>query len=171
MRPSRAKPPQRLRRGVMLFEIMLSVALFVGAGAFCLSVTRSLFGALDRVKREQQALDLARSKLAELEAGLIAVTDLRGTWSGAVGSHEPAPELGSANRGRTWAIEAQTTRSEHPGLSLVELTVTEETTGLGGTGTAGALSVTMRQLVALRELEPEAYEPDELLEGLPEPQP
>jgi hypothetical protein len=155
----------------MLFEVMLAVALFVGAGAFCLSVTRSLFGALDRVQREQLALDLARSKLAEVEAGLISVTDLRGTWSGAVGSHEPAAELDSARAARTWAIDATTTRSEHPGLSLLELTVTEETEDLGAAGVVNPISVTIRQLVALRELEPEAYEQDELLEGLPEAEP
>jgi hypothetical protein len=143
------------------------IALFVGAGAFCLSVTRSLFGALDRVQREQLALDLARSKLAEVEAGLISVTDLRGTWSGAVGSHEPAAELEPSNPSRTWAIDATTTRSEHPGLSLLELTVTEERAD----GAVNPISVTIRQLVALRELEPEAYEQDELLEGLPEAEP
>ena len=82
-------------------------------------VTRSLFSALDRVQREQRALDLARSKLAELEAGLITITDLRGTWSGAVGSHEPAVDLEPLRSGTSWTIEAQTIRTEHPGLSLI----------------------------------------------------
>lgn len=155
----------------MLFEIMLSIALFVGAGTFCLAVTRSLFGALYRVQREQQALDLARSKLAELDAGLIGIQDLRGEWSGAVGSYEPSADLAPDAAGRIWTFEMETTRSEHPGLSLVELTVTEQSAELAGAGSAGGLSVTIRQLLPLRELEPEAYEPDELLEGLPEAEP
>lgn len=156
------------RRGAMLFEIMLSVALFVGAGSICLGVTRSLFSALDRVQREQRGLDLARSKLAELEAGLITITDLRGTWSGTVGSHEPAVDLDPLHRGSKWTIEAQTIRTEHPGLSLIELTVSEDAETPGG---PGGLSITLRQLVALRDLEPEAYEADDLLEGLPESEP
>ena len=153
----------------MLFEIMISVALFVGAGAYCMAVARSLVGTVDRVQREQQALDLARSRLAELEAGLISVNELRGEWSGAVGSHEPAPDLAPARARSTWTLESQTTPSEYQGLSLVELTVRETPGPLEEE--PGAISVTLRQLLALRELEPEAYEPDDLLEGLPEAEP
>jgi len=155
----------RARRGALLLETMLSIALFVGAAAFCITSLRSLFDRIERADARQQAVDLARSKMAELEAGLINVQSLRGEWSGAVGSR-PDDEIDAG--GRTWAIDATTVRTEFAGLSLVELTVTAIVDGRDGE------SFTLRQLVALREADAEAYEPDDLLEGLPaaaEPRP
>ncbi len=154
-----------IRRGAVLFEVMLSVALFVGAAAFCLGATKSLFAAFERAGRRQFAVDLARSKLAELEAGLITVQDLRGEWDGGVGSHVEDVDLEGASRARRWRFDIETSLSEFRGLSLVELTVSEITGA--GDDAAGA---TLRQLVTLRETEVEAYEPDDLLEGLAAPE-
>jgi hypothetical protein len=157
----------------MLFEVMLSVALFVGAAAFCLGATRSVFGALDRAKRQQEAVDLARSKLAELEAGLITLGDLRDEWSGAVGSFESDEELDAPGRRPRWSFDVKTSRTEFRGLTLVELTVAEPPELEGDRLSAETTnpSVTLRQLVALRAEDVEAYEVDELLEGLPEVEP
>lgn len=141
------------RRGAVLLEVLLSVALFAGSAAFCLAVTSSLFEKLHRSDRRQFVTDLARSKMAELEAGLVSIQDLRGEWSGAVGSRA-ADDLEA--RGRVCEIDVDTSRTEYAGLSLVELTVRE-----------GEIAFTLRQLVALREIDVEAYEPDDLLEGLP----
>jgi hypothetical protein len=144
---------------------MLAIGLFVGSAAFCLGVTRSLFSALERADRRRLAVDLARSKLAELEAGLITVQDLRGEWSGGVGSHARDVELATAVPGPSWEFDVVTTRTEFSGLSLIELTVTEVPRD-AGVESAGTASFTLRQLVALREQDPEAYEADEMLEGL-----
>ncbi len=155
----------RPRRGAMLLEVMLAIGLFVGAAAFCLGVTKSLFSALERNDRRRLAVDLARSKLAELEAGLITVQDLRGEWSGGVGSRPDDAELAAAASGPNWEFDAVTTRTEYQGLSLIELTITEVPAD-AGVESDDAVSFTLRQLVALREQDPEAYRADEMLEGL-----
>jgi hypothetical protein len=154
----------RQPRGAILLEVLLAIGLFVGAAAFCLGVTKSLFSAFERTDRRRLAIDLARSKLAELEAGLISVQDLRGEWSGGVGSRQDDVELEAGASGPAWEIDAVTTRSEYPGLSLIELTITEVPTD--GAVESNVVSFTLRQLVALREQDPQMYEADEMLEGL-----
>ncbi|MHC4082971.1 MAG: type IV pilus modification PilV family protein [Planctomycetota bacterium] len=156
------------RRGAMLLEVMLSVVLFVGAASFCLAATRSLFGTLERIDRRQRAIDLARSKLAELEAGQVTLGELRGEWSGAVGSRLEDEDLEIEPRGPVWEIDVETSQSEFRGLTLVELTVSEITEEAGPDDAPGGVRFTLRQLMALRETDTEAYEADELLEGLPE---
>jgi len=143
---------------------MLAIGLFVGAAAFCLGVTSSLFSALERADHRRLAIDLAGSKLAELEAGLITVQDLRGEWSGGVGSRPDDVDRAGTAGGSSWEIDAVTTPTEYRGLSLIELTITEVPAGGGVEG--HVVSFTLRQLVALREQDPEAYEVDEMLEGL-----
>ncbi len=154
----------RRHRGAMLLEIMLAVGLFVGSAAFCLAVTRSLFASLQRTDRRHLAVDLARSKLAELEAGLETVQNLRGEWSGAVGSRLE-DDLETIAPGSVWEIDVTTSLSEYRGLSLIELTVMEVSQDAGA-DRDDAVSFTLRRLIALREQDPEAYETDELLEGL-----
>ena len=105
----------RRPRGAILLEVLLAIGLFVGAAAFCLGVTKSLFSALDRADRRRLAIDLARSKLAELDAGLISVQDLRGEWSGGVGSRQDDVELEVAASGPSWEIDTVTTRTEYVG--------------------------------------------------------
>ncbi len=154
----------RRPRGAILLEVMLAIGLFVGAAAFCLGVTSSLFSALERADHRRLAIDLAGSKLAELEAGLITVQDLRGEWSGGVGSRPDDVDRAGTAGGSSWEIDAVTTPTEYRGLSLIELTITEVPAGGGVEG--HVVSFTLRQLVALREQDPEAYEVDEMLEGL-----
>lgn len=154
----------RRHRGAILLEVLLAIGLFAGAATFCLGVTKSLFSAFDRTDRRRMAIDLARSKLAELEAGLISVQDLRGEWSGGVGSRQDDVELDGVALGPHWEIDAVTTRTEYPGLSLIELTITEVPPDGGVEG--HVVSFTLRQLIALREQDPEMYEADEMLEGL-----
>jgi hypothetical protein len=160
-RSSRQTQPKWLqpRRGAVLFEVMLSIALFVGAAAFAMAASRSMLGNLDRSLRQQQAVDLARSKMGELRAGLINLQDLRAQHMVGVGSLENFNEHAGAQP--LWLIEINTERSEHAGMTLVELTVFEE----GPPDVAARF--TLRQLVQLREVEgEEAYEMDDLLEGL-----
>jgi hypothetical protein len=98
----------------MLLEVVLSVVLFVGAASFCLAATNSLFGTLERIDRRQRAIDLARSKLTELEAGQVALSELRGEWSGAVGSRLEDEDLEIEPRGPAWEIDVQTSTSRRP---------------------------------------------------------
>lgn len=147
------------RLGAVLFEVLLSIALFVGAAAFAMGTSRAMIGNLDRAHREQQAVDVARSKMAELRAGLISIADLQGERIVGVGSLDHFNEQQAGEQ--QWTIEIDTSRTEHPGLNLVELTVTELSTR------PDAASYTLRQLVRLRDVDDdEMYQHDELLEGL-----
>lgn len=157
------------RRGAMLLEVMLSLALFVGAASFCLAAMRSLFGAMERIDRRQRVVDLARSKLAELEAGQVTLGELRGEWSGAVGSRPEDQTLDVESSSPVWEFAVETSPTQFAGLSLVELTVREITAEAGAAGEGGGVadSFTLRQFMALRETDTEAYEADEMIEGLP----
>jgi len=152
-------------RGAILLEVMLALGLFVGSAAFCLAVTRSLFAALDRADRRQFAVDLARSRLAELEAGMVNLQELRGEWRGGVGSREDDVDLEARAPVRAWQIEVTTSLSEYRGLSLIELTVTEVQPGTGAASDDG-VRYTLRQLIALREQDAEDYQVDDMMEGL-----
>ncbi len=155
----------RPSRGAILLEVMLALGLFVVSAAFCLGVTRSLFAALDRADRRQLAVDLARSRLAELEAGMVNLQELRGEWAGGVGSHPDDVDIEGAAPSTSWEIEVTTSPSEYRGLSLIELTVTEVQPGAVA-GSDDRVRYTLRQLIALREQDPEGYQVDEMLEGL-----
>ncbi len=158
-----------LRRGALLFEVMLSVTIFVTAGAFALAATRSVADALDRAGRRQVAIDLARSKMAELEAGLISLNELREEWSGAIGSRFRSTDVMEAiGRPPGWTFDVETSRSVFLDLTLVELTVSETADTAAPPAAAHVASFTLRQLVRLRPEEAEQYEVDPLLEGLPE---
>jgi hypothetical protein len=167
----RAQVTRRSRpRGGILFEVMVSIALFAGAGAFALGATRAVFSRLDRLQRDQTALDLARSKLASLEAGLTNLAELREGGIGGLGSIE---DLGldemslSIDSPTMWIIEIETERTEFRGLTLVEITVREEHTGPGAEDDATLAGATIRQLVRLRGEDAEEYEEDEMLRDLP----
>ncbi len=167
-RPTTTAPD---RRGALLLEVLLSIALFAGASAFALGAVRSVFDALDRAKRQQEAVDIATSKMAELEAALITVRDLRSEWMGQIGTYEPDLEFDASNNSLRWEIDVQTYPSEFAGLNLVELTVTEVTDAMNGDSNFVPMSFTLRQLMPPREADVEAYREDELLEGLPEIEP
>src|SRR5688572_11116620 len=97
--------PSASQTGGILFELVLAMSLFTGAAAFTLAAVRNVFTTLDQISRRQQAIDLARSKLSELEAGLINLADLRDGTS-----------LGSGS-GQAWKFDLKTTRSEFTDLS------------------------------------------------------
>jgi type II secretory pathway pseudopilin PulG len=157
---------RRGRRGAALFEVLVSMALFIGAAAVTLAAVRSALDALARERREQMALDLVRSTLAELEAGLISFQDLRDGERRGVGSleafepSEPPANLGTAP---WWSFDLESERTEFTGLSLVTLTVTEQLPD-----DSEGIHVTLRQLMPLRETDAEAFQEDEMLRDLPE---
>jgi hypothetical protein len=148
------------RRGGVLLEVLVSIALFIGAGAFALAAMRTTFDNIDRARRDQAAIDLARSKMAELEAGLVSLADLRGGPITDVGS---VPVIDDRIGSIDWVAEVRTRRTEYRDLTLVELTVREG----GAVDDPRAARFTLRQLLKLRDFDPEDYEEDDLLRGLP----
>jgi len=62
--------------GGILLELLLSIGLFAVAAAFTLSALRTAVDSIGRAERRARAYDLAASRLAELDAGLVAAGDL-----------------------------------------------------------------------------------------------
>jgi hypothetical protein len=148
----------RTRRGGILLEVLLAVALFAGAAATALACVKSVFAALDRTRREQTAVDLARSKMAQLEAGLVSMTELRGQSVDGVGVASDRDQGTGSNGSNSsdasatrWIVETHTRRTEFTNLSLVELTVREDLPD-----SAAPFSYTLRQLVNLKPGDAEA---------------
>jgi type II secretory pathway pseudopilin PulG len=153
------------RRGGVLLEIVVALSIFIGAGSFALSALNNVLDAVDRSGREQVAIDLARSKMAELEAGLITLEDLRDEMLTTVGSVEVEDGLlGTSLHG--WEIDVQTQRTAFPGLTLVELTVSERTATGDASDDPAKVRFSLRQLVELGEAPAEGFEEDDLLRGL-----
>jgi len=150
LRHTTGQPTRRARRGGILLEVVLAIALFAGAAAFALASVRSVFNTLEQARLLQEAIDLARSKMGELEAGLITLADVRGNEPQQIGSIElKGEDRDASNR---WQIDVATERTEFTGLSLVELTVTQSEPAEHPT------RFTLRQLMALRDADAPEYE-------------
>lgn len=151
----------RQRHGGILFEVMLSLALFVGAAAVTIGTARNVMTALERSSREQQAVDLARSRMAELEAGLINLNDLRDGARSAIGSFEGflGDEFGRAG---DWTVEVSTERTEYTGLTIVAITVRD---ARADEDSPGAVRFTLRQLLRLGDEDVLEFEDDDLFDG------
>ena len=156
-----------MRRGGVLLEVTLAIAIFAAAGSVTLAATRSVFSSLDRSRRLLEAVDLARSRLSELEAGLIDITDLQSDDFLTLGSGDfgTGVDLAPVSMPSYWTLDLEVDPTEYPGLSLVTIIVEEDE--------AAALlddapvRYELRQLIAIREAETEDYEEDEILQGLP----
>jgi hypothetical protein len=165
------QPSPRRRSGLVLLEVIIALAVFVAAAAMTLQITSSLLDSLHRARTTQMAEDIALSLMAELEAGLITLRDVRTGATATVrgltaiedepGEHDPVFEL-----------EVIARRSEYAGLSYVELSVTEIAAG-GGMIAMPATddapprpSATVRRLVPVTDEDVEAYEQDEMLEDI-----
>jgi len=151
------------RHGGILLEMMIALALFVGAALFILRATSQARMAVDRAVTQQRAVDLATTRLAELETGLITLSDLRS------GFEDSRPEFGSFDSTmpvQRLRLESRTERSAFPGLTLLKIDVldAEQVAADGGARTV----FTIRKLIRISEDDIDAYEQDELLDDLPE---
>jgi hypothetical protein len=151
-------------KGGVLFEAMLAVALFVGAAAFTLACVRNVTRTLERTRLKQEAVDLARSRMAELEAGLTTLSGLRGEADTASDDETAAFEADEEEAVR-WRIDVSSARSEFANLTLIEVTVTENLSTEAEAAGENPMRFTLRQLVALREDAGEAFEVEPALGG------
>ncbi|MGI9015395.1 MAG: hypothetical protein ACR2GY_14275 [Phycisphaerales bacterium] len=149
-----------LRRAAILFEMVLAIAIFAGAGALTLSVVGTGWQNLEVVQLREQAIDYARSILAELESGAISITQVDGVIE-EIGSTAIVRENDDGSRGM-WLATVDTSPTEFRGLSLVTLTVTFERENEAG----ATVSATLRQVMRLRAEGEESFEQDDLLRGL-----
>lgn len=123
-----------MRRGAVLLELLVALAVFIVAATTLLAAFGSVAESDARDSTMALAVDLARSRMSEIEAGLISPEDLR-----------PDSGRGEAVDGSGALLaEAVIARSGFPGLSLVEIRVYE--------GTERELRYTLRQLVAMPNL-------------------
>lgn len=148
--------------GGILFEVMLSIALFVGASAITIGTVRTVLGALEREARQQQAVDLARARMAELEAGLVSLGDLRDGSRSEIGSFTGflGDEFGRAGE---WVVEVATERTEYTGLTLVAITAREAG---ADENAASGVRFTLRQLLRLGDEDDGEFEDDTLLDEI-----
>jgi len=160
----RCRQPVR-RRGAILLEILIALSLITGGGMLILRVIGDAYASQARARRIEFAHDLARSKLAELEAGLISINELDGGTIDRVGSIDLTGEGFSMDQPEeVWLIEVETIRSPFEGLTEVAVKVFLEAID----SDSGSPLATARQLVRLHEGAVEEYEEDPLLRGLPQ---
>ena len=108
-----------MRRGALLLETLLALALFVGAAGYTLVVLRDAIASTDRLERRAEALDLAGSRLAAIEAGIVSIN----------AQEDIAEEVLEETQ---MQVEVSVSRSAINGLSRVEVRVLdlrEEMTG------------------------------------------
>jgi len=177
-------------RAAILMELMIALAVFVLASLAVGSMLRQGVGALVRSQEQAKAADLARSTMARIEAGLARPEVLDGpvepwqadptVWEGdsladpdaglaaSVGGG-PGGDGGMRITGPIWMLDVVSEPSEFEGLSLVTVTASREDPE---NPDARSVSVTLTQLVGLRNAEPDvAGELDEMIEDLPPPPP
>lgn len=126
----------RRRRGDVLLEVLVALAVFVVGATLLLATARETLASLDRAQRREAATDLARSVLARLEAGVINLQDAR---AGRVGDDDEA-----ARGDEVLSVEVRTRRSPWPGLALVEVRVRDRDAARDGPSLC-----MLRQLVPL----------------------
>lgn len=121
----------RAGRGWVLLEMLLALTIFVFMSIAVLgSVTQGIAGA-ERTRDRTRAVDLARTTMAKLEAGLGTVQNLAGPvppWEPPLGGEGLTDESAVFGFGDAppdpslWEVEIDTLPSEFPGLTHVTVT-------------------------------------------------
>lgn len=100
-----------MRRGALLLETLLALAVFTAAAGFTIMAIRDGSTSAERASLRSQAVDMAASHLASIEAGITPLI------SGPVEGEEFAEE-----ESELW-MEVVTTPTAFPGLTQVEILV------------------------------------------------
>lgn len=103
--------------GALLLEVLIALAVFVGAGLAIISVLEQSLSAMSRMRDARQASDLAASAMARLEAGI----DTPETLDGEVPAWEDQSDGSTlvAPAGGRWEIDVRTDTSQFPGVIRV----------------------------------------------------
>lgn len=144
------------RRGALLLEVLLALALFIGVSLTLTRVLTLTLSAMQTSRDRLAAADIARTAMSQIEAGIARPSALQGPASPTLIGAPP----GVTEKAERWTIDIETERSSFDGLTLVAVTASRSETA------AGERSFTLRQLVRLgREAEDEIGEEGELLEA------
>ena len=114
------------RRASILLEVLLATAVFAFAGVVVLAAMDGSVGDGGRAARRSRAMDMARSAVARMEAGIP----------------EPAPEEAGESGFR---VASRLEPSDFPGLALAVVEVFDE--GAAAEGQDGTRLAVLRQLV------------------------
>lgn len=145
---------QRRPRGALLMEMMLALAVFVGAALAILSAIGQSASSLAAAKERQRAMDLARSALSRIEAGIDTAETLNGPvpeWQDEESTSEfadtpPAPTGWELSiRSTPYGGAGRGAAGPGGGLTLIEVTALRREPGRA----APSVAVTLRQLVRL----------------------
>lgn len=98
------------RRGIILLECIIALAIFVAIGLSLLAMANLASDVSSDTQRQAHARDLARSALSQIEARLASPETLNG---------EVKDDSGKPTG---WTLVIHTEPSQFPGLALVEVT-------------------------------------------------
>ena len=103
----------RLRRGGILLEVVLALAILVVVGSFTLATASDATRATFNAERKAEAIDLAASLVSEYRSGIRSLRD--------VGDSSPLdPDDPRAER---FDVVVEQSASAYPGLTVVEVRV------------------------------------------------
>ena len=148
----------KTRRGWLLLEMMIALAIFVGTAFVVLGSIGQGISAVQRTRERARAVDLARSTMAKLEAGLGTATNLSGPVPAWQASDEPADGADQFDENAVagfadapapptlWEVEVSTIPGQFPGLTHVAVTVVKHD---APDSDGVAISFTLHQLVRL----------------------
>jgi Tfp pilus assembly protein PilV len=139
---ARSLRPATCRRGAILLEVLLALALLIAAGLTILGLVSQASASVERARDRALAIDLARSAMAEIEAGIANPE----TMSGPVEDQASDDATSGAPGPGAWGLEVETEPSQFAGLSIVRVRAIRY-------ASAGSdvedTSATLRQLVKL----------------------
>ncbi len=115
------------RRGALLLEVLIALSIFVGAAGVALAALSSIRLELRKQEDRRAAIDVAISRLVELEAGITTVERLNDAeYDSAEESFNATGDVEFDEREvgpKRWRIEVMTEASRFEGLTLVTLRV------------------------------------------------
>lgn len=124
------------QRGSILLEVLLAIAVFTFAGIVILGVLEETVAAGGRAERRALAMDLARTRMAEIEAGVEGDSAADGSASSGASTAFAAPAASSAASGTSASalpdprkglrVEVRLEPSDHPGLALAVVEVWDD---------------------------------------------
>lgn len=136
-RLKRLRAADSVRRGLTLFEVVVSLAIFMGAiAAIGQLISTGARGAV-YAKLQTQAVIRCETTLGEILGGYIPLHSTSGTFSD----------------DSTWTWSVSVAPGQHPGLSIVEVTASH-----GGRSSMSNVSYTLRRLLRDPALAMQAYE-------------
>lgn len=132
MRPERSCC-SRSRRGLLLLELVIALAIFVTVGTLIMSTIRQALLSTRTAQDLLRAEDFASSVLAIIESGIDVPESLvgplpewdpqSGYFDGAMSS---ASAMGFAETTESWVIEIDTAPAGVPGFTSIVVTVSRE---------------------------------------------